>query len=450
MNNPYDQSKQSQQGEYKTIKESIPDIHFDCQDGRPLQLIKVDKQTSKFSLVKETAQELSGYVGNVGFCCLAGKYRGGKSFLLNRLLDLKGDGFRVSPTVNACTEGIWVWSKPVFNQKENCHIFFMDTEGLASVDSDPNRDARLFAMAVILSSYFMFNTTGNIDEETINQLSLITHIVKNLVISQDEPSQEYALSYYAPKFLLIVRDFLLEIRDVSGRPCTPAQYFESQLTEITNVKNFSETSRKIRESIITFFKFRDCVTMVRPCYDEKDLQNLNKDPSKVRPEFNQEVNRIRSKIYENCGAKQLKGLNMTARMFIQMCESYCEGINSGGAPNIQSAWDNILENECNQALINAITKYDESYREKFHEDSKPLSFEVLTSELNQLRDEAYNIFNPVFYIRDRDEDMYLEYYDKMIKHIALREEDIINNNEKTSDALCEEVMSDLKGEILRD
>ena len=221
----------------------------------------------------------------------------------------------------------------------------------------------------------MFNTTGNIDEETINQLSLITHIVHNLVISQDEPSQEYALSYYAPKFLLIIRDFLLEIRDVTGKPCTPAQYLESQLTEITNIKHFSESSRKVRESIITFFKFRDCVTMVRPCYDERDLQNLNKDTTKIRPEFNDEVNRIRQKIYENCGAKQLKGLNMTARMFVQMCESYCGAINDGGAPNIQSAWDNILENECNQAFMDARNKYDQLYRDKFDQDSDPLSFE---------------------------------------------------------------------------
>ena len=450
MSNPFEKQAKSHGGSTKLIGENVPEIEFECQDGRPLQLIRVDKKSGNFELIKETASVICEYNGNVGFCCLAGKYRGGKSFLLNRILNLKGDGFRVSPTVHACTEGIWIWSKPVFNANDNCHIFFMDTEGLSSVDSDPNRDARLFAMAVILSSYFMFNTCGNIDEETINSLSLITHIVHNLVISQDEPSQEYAQSYYAPKFMLIIRDMLLEIRDVSGRPCTPAQYLESQLTEITNIKHFSESSRKIRESIITFFKFRDCVTMVRPCYDEKDLQNLNKDTSKVRPEFMSEVNRIRQKIYENCGAKQLKGLNMTSRMYVQMCESYCEAINKGGAPNIQSAWDNILENECNMALKEAIKKYDEMYRQKFQEGMNPFSYEDLTKQLNNMRDEAYEIFNNVAYVRDKDENMYDEYYNSMIKHIEKKESDITTTNEKAADAHCEEIIEQEKGKILRD
>ena len=83
-----------------------------------------------------------------------------------------------------------MWSKPIYNDKENLYIFFQDTEGLSSIESDPTRDIKLFSLAVILSSYFMFNLTGNIDEEAINQLSLVTHVVNNLVISADEPSEE--------------------------------------------------------------------------------------------------------------------------------------------------------------------------------------------------------------------------------------------------------------------
>ncbi len=55
--------------------------------GRPIQLIKV-KPYGKIE-VDETALDI---IGNcdlpVGFCCVAGKYRTGKSFLLNKLLKL--------------------------------------------------------------------------------------------------------------------------------------------------------------------------------------------------------------------------------------------------------------------------------------------------------------------------------------------------------------------------
>jgi hypothetical protein len=60
--------------------------------------------------------------------------------------------------VKACTEGIWIWSRPIFNNVENVNIFFLDTEGLDSVEGNQQHDAKLFALAVLMSSYFMFNS----------------------------------------------------------------------------------------------------------------------------------------------------------------------------------------------------------------------------------------------------------------------------------------------------
>ncbi len=43
---------------------------------------------------------------------VAGKYRTGKSFLLNRvILNKKKEGFGVGPTINPCTKGLWVWGE---------------------------------------------------------------------------------------------------------------------------------------------------------------------------------------------------------------------------------------------------------------------------------------------------------------------------------------------------
>ena len=66
------------------LEKTIPEIFFECENGEPLQLIRV-KEDGQFELVEETAKKILDTDGNVGFCCLAGKYRSGKSFLLNRL-----------------------------------------------------------------------------------------------------------------------------------------------------------------------------------------------------------------------------------------------------------------------------------------------------------------------------------------------------------------------------
>jgi hypothetical protein len=50
----------------------------------------------------------------VGVIAVAGKYRTGKSFLLNRvILNQKDSGFGVGPTINPCTKGLWLWSEGI-------------------------------------------------------------------------------------------------------------------------------------------------------------------------------------------------------------------------------------------------------------------------------------------------------------------------------------------------
>ncbi len=44
---------------------------------------------------------------------VAGAYRTGKSYLLNRMLLNRSGGFGVGPTVNPCTKGIWIWGTPI-------------------------------------------------------------------------------------------------------------------------------------------------------------------------------------------------------------------------------------------------------------------------------------------------------------------------------------------------
>lgn len=49
----------------------------------------------------------------IGVITVAGLYRTGKSYLLNRMLLNKSSGFGVGPTVNACTKGLWIWGTPL-------------------------------------------------------------------------------------------------------------------------------------------------------------------------------------------------------------------------------------------------------------------------------------------------------------------------------------------------
>jgi len=55
----------------------------------------------------------------------------------------------------------------LFNEKENLYIYFMDVEGTESVDNNSNYDAKLFTLSILISSIFIFNSVGVIDELSI-------------------------------------------------------------------------------------------------------------------------------------------------------------------------------------------------------------------------------------------------------------------------------------------
>ena len=76
-------------------------------------------------------------------------------------------GFGVGPTINPCTKGLWIWKHPIPGttpEGEPIEVLVIDSEGLGALDEDSNHDVRIFSLAILLSSYFIYNSMGSIDE----------------------------------------------------------------------------------------------------------------------------------------------------------------------------------------------------------------------------------------------------------------------------------------------
>jgi len=119
---------------------------------------------------------------------VAGLYRTGKSYLLNRMILNKEKGFGVGSTVNACTKGLWVWGTPIKGHSpdnEPINILVIDSEGIGALDEDQGHDTRIFSLAILLSSSFIYNSVGNIDENAIENLSFVVNITKNIQIKSE-------------------------------------------------------------------------------------------------------------------------------------------------------------------------------------------------------------------------------------------------------------------------
>lgn len=198
-----------------------------------------------FELNEEGRAHLEGLEGPIGVVAVAGMYRTGKSYLLNRmLLDKDQGGFGVGPTINPCTKGVWMWGKPVKGitpEGDPINVLILDTEGLGALDEDSNHDVRIFSLAILLSSYFIYNSVGSIDENALQNLSLVINLtkhiqIKNSGLSQDVDPDEFAK--YFPTFMWVVRDFTLQLVDQEGEPMTSKDYLEKALS---SQKGFSDS-----------------------------------------------------------------------------------------------------------------------------------------------------------------------------------------------------------------
>lgn len=59
-------------------------------------------------------------------------------------------------------------------------VILIDTEGFGGMDENINHDSRIFLFSLLLSSYFIYNSVGNIDESALTNLSLIINLAKEI------------------------------------------------------------------------------------------------------------------------------------------------------------------------------------------------------------------------------------------------------------------------------
>ena len=109
----------------------------------------------------------------------------------------------------------------------------VDSEGIGAFNEDKNHDTRIFLLALLLSSYFVYNSMGTIDESALTSLSLIVNLSKQIQIKSNGPEGECEdpdeLARYFPSFMWTVRDFTLRLIDNFDNPISSKEYLEQAL-----------------------------------------------------------------------------------------------------------------------------------------------------------------------------------------------------------------------------
>lgn len=320
----------------------------------PLSLLTWEEKTRKFVLNPNTLNLIRKLSSPLAIVSIAGLYRTGKSYLMNRVFLNRSEAFEVGPSINPCTKGIWIWGEPLNGTLEDgtpCSVLLIDTEGMGGLEKDNDYDCRIFSIAALISSCFIYNSTGSIDETAIENLSLIVNISK--LIQANDPTS------FFPRFMWILRDFTLQLVENDGKSIEPNEYLEKALAPQKGFSDTTENKNRIRNTLKAFFKDRECVTLVRPTIDEKDLQSLESlEMDQLRSEFVQQVIDLRKRVIFSARAKRVNGQNINGELLIKLLENYVDSFNSGTIPNIDLAWNYICKAQNRKSLDKALEEYN--------------------------------------------------------------------------------------------
>ena len=96
-------------------------------------------------------------------------------------------------------------------------------------------DIKIFSLALLLSSYFIFNCMNAIDENALEALSLVVNLSKHIHVRSKPSNMEEDLNLFAkyfPQFMWVIRDFALQLVDEDENEINAKQYLENALRPV--------------------------------------------------------------------------------------------------------------------------------------------------------------------------------------------------------------------------
>uniref|UniRef100_A0A2K6N7I8 Guanylate binding protein 2 n=1 Tax=Rhinopithecus roxellana TaxID=61622 RepID=A0A2K6N7I8_RHIRO len=349
----------------------------------PMSLI--DNTKGQLVVNPEALKILSAITQPVVVVAIVDLYRTGKSYLMNKLAGKK-NGFSLGSTVQSHSKGIWMWCVPHPKKPEHT-LVLLDTEVTLlcgfynDLQGDNENDSWIFALAVLLSSTFVYNSMGTINQQAMDQLHYVTELTDRIKANS------------SPAFVWTPRDFTLEL-EVDGEPITADDYLELSLklrkgywVLIKKSKSFNDP----RLCIQKFFPNRKCFIFDWPV-QKKYLARLEQlKEEELNPDFIEQVAEFCSYILSHSNVKTLSGgIPVNGPRLESLVLTYVNAISSGDLPCMENAVLALAQIENSAAVEKAIAHYEQQMGQKVQ-----LPTETLQELLDLHRDserEAIEVF----------------------------------------------------------
>ncbi|XP_013405776.1 guanylate-binding protein 2-like [Lingula anatina] len=368
----------------------------------------IGTENGKLEVGKDAIAVLQNINVPVSVIGITGKYRTGKSYLMNLLFG-ESNGFALGSTIQSKTKGIWLWYRP-HPLDANQGLVLLDTEGLSDPKKgDEKHDNQIFALAVLLSSCLVYNSMGTISDDAIRSLQYLLHnclrshfpqlygFITSLtehIKLQDTANEETGENFDGsfPVFVWVVRDFGLDL-EIDDKPCTEDEYLKWALQLKAGRSQAIRDYNYPRECITSSFKDTKCFTLCRPVEEDSKLHTLDTlNTEDLKPEFVQQSKHFKEWILKQKMQMNVGGCIISGRRLLQLAQSYVGAINDGAVPCVQSAVTVMGRNECKQAIKLASAAYEREMDDALGE-ALPVDIEGLSEKHQSAFDSAVKLYH---------------------------------------------------------
>ncbi|XP_029331423.1 guanylate-binding protein 2 [Mus caroli] len=403
----------------------------------------IENTEAQLVINQEALRILSAITQPVVVVAIVGLYRTGKSYLMNKLAG-KRTGFSLGSTVQSHTKGIWMWCVP-HPKKAGQTLVLLDTEGLEDVEKGDNQnDCWIFALAVLLSSTFIYNSIGTINQQAMDQLHYVTELT-DLIKSKSSPDQsgiDDSANFvgFFPTFVWTLRDFSLEL-EVNGKPITSDEYLEHSLTLKKGADKKTKSFNEPRLCIRKFFPKRKCFIFDRPAQKKQlsKLETLREE--ELCREFVEQVAEFTSYILSYSSVKTLSGgIIVNGPRLKSLVQTYVGAISSGSLPCMENAVLTLAQIENSAAVQKAITHYEEQMDQKIHMPTETL--QELLDLHSPIESEAIEVF-----LKNSFKDVDQKFQTELGNLLVAKRDAFIKKNMDVSSARCSDLLEDIFGPL---
>jgi hypothetical protein len=294
----------------------------------PIQLVSI-----KDGILETTAEAINILTGlknsKLSILSINGPIGSGKSTLANNLINkILGNKSESGFKVGEKMEGIWIWGKPIILDNDT-KLLILDCQGINNINKDDinNINNKLFILSILLSTYLVYVTKGELTDDIIKEFLCFTDLSSKINIEDKKSNVKQNL-------INNLKDYLPEI------------FFMNDNLKKEEIQNLIEKSTE-HEKFYNLFEMRNYLNI-----DEYD-EILEKIKSEKR------LKTIQNNIIDG---DELFGL----------LQNYIDFMNNNENPVINSALQNILLSKANNESELTMEIFKNELNQKF-ENKYPLS-----------------------------------------------------------------------------